>query len=311
MTKNQMRNQWLPLVPGDSVEMIAAGFPFDWKNVRDSEKILSGWDIELNYPKGILGSHPVSANSRQARFQFFKDAVMSDSKIIWAARGGYGSLHLVSELKKIKPPRRKKLLIGFSDNCTLQQYVTQEWGWAALHGPHVDRLGFLNGPRLSELKKILFGQKDEVVFQNLTPMNAAARRPREIRAAVVGGNLMTTQSTLGTPWQIESDGRILFFEEIGERGYRVDRILEHLRLMGVFKKARAVIFGPFVGGEEPDGKNKVPRVLQDFADAAAIPVLRGLPSGHIPHSRSLPIHTPALLKTGRRGQLTVATGSAK
>jgi len=304
-----LHKTWLALSPGDTVEMIAAGFPFNWDNVRASQKILESWNLKLHYPKNILGAHPVSANSREARLEFFKRSVQSESKIIWAARGGYGSLHLVNELKKIKPPRQAKLFIGFSDNCTLQHYVAQEWGWPVLHGPHVDRLSHQNSGRLAALKKIVFGQTRELSF-HLRPMNARAEAKRVISSSVIGGNLMTTQSTLGTSWQLEGAGKILFFEETGERGYRVDRILEHMRLMGLFAKARAVIFGPFVGGEEPGGGNKTNKVLSEFAASSGMPVFAGIRSGHVPNSLALPMNTRAVLNTGRAAQIVVATGCA-
>lgn len=307
--KMTLQKNWRALSPGDFIDLIAPGMAFDREQLKAAQALLHSWNLEVRVPRKILGSHPVSANSRKARIDFFKAAVQSESKVIWAARGGYGSLHLVSELKKIKPPKQAKLLIGFSDICTLHHFVYQEWGWPVLHGPHIDRLAQLNSTRLAELRGILFGKVEEISFKQLKPMNAAALKTKRIQAVVTGGNMVTTQSTLGTPWQIQSAGKILFFEDIGERGYRVDRILEHLRLLGIFDRAKAVIFGPFTGGKEPSGQDKVPRVLKEFAAASKLPVYRGLASGHIPNSLSLPMNTKAVIQSeGGRTVMTVSTG---
>jgi len=300
--------QWLPLSPGDSIQMIAPGMPFDRTQLKAGEKILGQWGVQLKYPRHILGKDIICSNSRSERIRFLKAAIESDSKVIWAARGGYGSVHLLEALAKMKKPRSKKLLVGFSDICTLQQFVTQEWGWPVLHGPHIDRLGALSSIRKNELRKILFGHQRELIFKKLQPLNAAARKSGRVRGVVTGGNMITTQATFGTDWQIDTAGKILFFEDIGERGYKIDRVLQHMEFLGVLKKCKAVIFGPFTGGAEPNGRDKVPLVLKEFAASVRVPVFRGLASGHIPNSLALPMNTTAVLRKGNGAELRVETG---
>lgn len=303
------QKKWLALRPGDSIQMIAPGMPFEWANVRASEKLLANWGYRLEYPAKLLGRHPVSANSRELRESFLKAALNSDSKIIWAARGGYGSLHLLRSLQKMKKPRVPKLLIGFSDITTLHQFFNQEWGWATLHGPHVDRLSHLNPARLKELRQIISGEKTEIVFKNMKPLNSRADRPQVLRAPIVGGNLITLQSTFGTRWQMDTAGKIIFLEDLGERGYKLDRVLEHMDLLGMFDKARGLIFGPFMAGLEPDGSSKLMPVMKDFANRLKLPVFQGVASGHIPNSSSLPLQTTGVLAMREgRGSLVVSTG---
>lgn len=276
------------------VMIIAPGMAFNSKELKTSVEILKSWGMTIDVPRHLISAeHPVSAHSENQRWLHLEEALHGPCDIIWAARGGYGSLHLIKYLAKLKKPKKQKLLIGFSDITTLHQFFNGQWGWKSLHGPHVDKLYQLNTYRQAELKNILFGKKQKLEF-SLKPLNKAAQNVKIIKSSVVGGNLITTQSTFGTPWQIQTKNRILFLEDIGERGYKVDRVLEHMSLLGLIKSAKAIIFGPFVGGEEPGGKkSKVDAVIQYFAQNHSVPVFRGINSGHIPQSKILPFSTSA------------------
>lgn len=293
------------LKTGDKIRIIAPGMAFNPKELNSSTKVLQSWGLKIEKPKDLIGRHHVSANSEQIRWKHLKEALESEARVIWAARGGYGSLHLLRYLKFFRPQGEQKLLIGFSDITTLHQYINQEWGWISLHGPHADRLHTLSVDRQKELHDILFGKKEELKFR-LRPMNSLAKKNKTIKGKIIGGNLITTQSTLGTSWEISMQNKVVFLEDIGERGYRVDRVLEHMMALGILQKARAIVFGPFTGGEEPGGKkSKVPAVLKAFADRLACPVYSGIDSGHIPNSRALPLNTNAEISNH---QIVVSTG---
>jgi muramoyltetrapeptide carboxypeptidase len=200
--------------------------------------------------------------------------------------------------------------MGFSDITTLHVFLNQQWGWPTIHGPMVDRIGrgLILEPQLRELHDIYFGDEAQVVFRGLKPMNAAARTARVIRGPVTGGNLMTLQSTIGTraPWGTR--GRIVFLEEIDERGYRIDRLLEHLAQTGHFARARAIVLGEFLGGTESDGSTRVPGVLQRFADSLKIPVMTGIEAGHGDMQRPIPFETMATLTCGAGGSISIDSG---
>jgi muramoyltetrapeptide carboxypeptidase len=110
---------------------------------------------------------------------------------------------------------------------------------------------------------------------------------------------------LGTRFAKSPKGAFLFFEDIGERGYRVDRVLLHLRMAGYFNGVKGILFGDFVSSDEPNGGSRVPDVLQRFADEMKIPVFSGLEAGHGAFQRPLPFNTRAVLNCGPRGELVV------
>lgn len=294
----------------DQIDIIAPGMAFNKQDVGLAIEILKSWGLKVNCPRNLLGKDLICANKQAVRFQLLEQALASKSKVVWCARGGYGSLHLLEDLSKMKQPKRQKYLIGFSDITILHSYFNQQWKWPSLHGPHVDRLSYLSDMRLKELRNILFGKKSEIKFQKLKPLNQTAENIKSIHASIIGGNLITLQSLFGTSWQPQTKNRIIFLEDIGERAYKVDRVLEHMRLLGLWRNVKALVLGPFVGGEEPGGKkSKVTACLKSFAAQVNFPVYSGLMSGHIPNSLSLPLNTKAEIQN-QSGKicLSVETG---
>ena len=121
-----------------------------------------------------------------------------------------------------------------------------------------------------------------------------------------GGNLTVVAGSLGTPWAISGKSKILFFEETGERAYRVDRHLQQMLWANSFKGIRAVVFGDFINAVEP--KSKTHAVLKRFAEQVSFPVLAGLPVGHGAKNRPIALNTKAVLTLGRTAKLNISSG---
>jgi muramoyltetrapeptide carboxypeptidase len=304
--------KWSPLKPGDIVEIIAPASSCAPERLSGAIQFLIDWGLKPRVPRNIFGRDTICANDDASRLAQLKQALLAkDSAAVWCLRGGYGANRLIPDLVKMRAPVDAKLFIGLSDITSLNVFLNQEWGWPAIHGPMLDRLGRgeTKPQYLREIKKFVFGEEDEIRFAKLKPMNEAAATTRVLKGPVTGGNIVTLQSTLGTRLQWDCAGKIVFMEEIGERGYRVDRILEHFRQAGCFDKARAVVFGDFTGGEEPDGKSRAPRVMRRFASQLAIPVLSGIQSGHGAIQRPLPLGTASELRLKPGGcELICSTG---
>lgn len=295
------------LFPGDIVDIIAPASGLPKEVLMKVPAFLESWGLRARFPKSILQPTALFSNSDEKRMAHLREALEnSESKALWCLRGGYGSIRLLPALNQIPRPQKQKIFIGISDVTSLHVFFKQKWGWSTLHGSLIDRLaqGTLPQPCAKELRKVLFGEVDEVSFK-LRPMNSLAKNLKIERAKIVGGNLVTLQSTLGTPFEIDTDEHFLFIEEIGERGYRVDRIFEHFAQAQKFKKCKGLFIGHFVGGAEPDGKVIWKQVLKEWADKLKIPVYGGLSSGHGQNLRTLPLGTEAVLK---KGLLTVKTG---
>jgi len=301
---------WEPLKIGDIVEVIAPASKPRSGTLDGVARFLDSWGLQARLHKDTVEKDFLFANSKEKRSNFLKQAVLAkDSKMIWCLRGGYGSLQLLDDLGKLRP-QQNKCFLGFSDITSLHSFLVQEWGWATIHGPNVDRfaLGKGSAAEAKRIKNLIFGKTEECSFK-LQPLNSAALGKKVLSSKIVGGNLITLQSGFGTKYQLETRKKILFLEDIGERAYKLDRVFEHMRQLNMYKGLQAIVFGQFTEGSEPSGKNLVPGYLKRFAEQQKFPVLSGLPSGHGNNQHPLPFGTKAKLELGRQPRLTVSTGA--
>lgn len=311
MTRS-LTQKWQPLEKGDLVDLVAPGYAAHEDHLRQGIQVLESWGLRVRLPEDLIQPFEFHAHTDDKRFAFLDRALRArDSKAVWCVRGGYGANRLMPALLKKKAPAQAKMFIGISDNTTLHFLLNQKWKWASLHGPIVERLGTGTLPAdfVEELRALVFGEQPEVRFADLQPMNKAAQKKSKIQAMVVGGNLTTMQSLIGTAVHPRLKDRILFLEDIGERGYRLDRMLEHFAQAGVFAGCKAVVLGHFIGGNEP-GKADVSYVdfaLRRFAQGMKIPVYQGLEVGHGERQRTLPFGTNATLF---KNELLVNAGHA-
>ncbi len=300
---------WSFLQDQDIIDVVATGYPSKPHEVEGARDFLLKWKLTPRMPKGLIKPHFLHANEDQARFAFLKAAIeSSDSRVIWCLRGGYGSNRLLPMLAKMKKPKVKKLLIGISDITSLHTFFIQEWGWSTLHAPLLDRLGRnLVAPKYEkELHQILFGPQKSIEFKKLKPLNEAARKVQILKSRIVGGNLTVLQSSLGTPWQFSAKGALIFIEDLGERGYRIDRMLEQFRQAGIFEKCDGILLGDFIGGEEPStGKNNFDLVFKRWAKDLKIPVYKGLEAGHAVVQRPVPLNTHCVLEVDKNGKVSL------
>lgn len=292
-----------PLQPGDLVDVIAPGSSCRPDEIKAALAVLKSWGLRVRFQSSANRPYLYHAQTDEVRLQHLKQALLAhDSKAIWCLRGGYGSNRLIRHLPK-KAPVQSKIFVGLSDITSIHLFLNQVWKWPTLHGPVLARLGSgdLGARGKREIHQLVFGEIEELEFKGLKPMNLAARRVGLLKAPIVGGNLMTLQSSIGTDIELSGKGKFVFLEEVAERGYRVDRILYHLWESGCFAGAKGILLGEFIGGDEPGAlrRNLVRPALRRFAEDMAIPVFGGLPVGHGFPQRTMPFGTVAQLEANR------------
>jgi muramoyltetrapeptide carboxypeptidase len=267
---------------GDIVDIIApAGFSGPERLVRAVAE-LGKWGLISRTNIDFSSFHPYHSDEDDVRFNDLKNAINSDSKIIWCLRGGYGSARLLERLSKLKRPKTAKILIGYSDITALHLFLNQKWGWETIHGPMITSFSDTQFEKkcLAEIKNLLLATKEQKEFK-LSPLNPFAERSQtKVSGELIGGNLAMVQSLIGTSFELKGKDKIIFLEDVNEKGYQVDRMLNHLCMSGALSKAKAIILGDFSGGEEASGENNVPFALTRFALSQKIPVYRSNEFGH-------------------------------
>lgn len=210
-------------------------------------------------------------------------AALEDDGIqaIVAARGGYGATRLLPALPVASVARRPKLLVGFSDVSALHAlWARAELG--SIHGAMAAGLGRMPDAQLARWFAAVEGDPPAP----LTGLTALA--PGSARGRLFGGNLAVLTALIGTPYLPDLAGCVLFLEDVGERPYRVDRMLTTWAQAGLLALPKAIVLGSFVDGTPgPDGTT-LEQVLAERLGRLPIPVLSGIPAGHVDDNLELP-----------------------
>ena len=215
------------------------------------------------------------------RFKQLKSALYSpaENTIIWTLRGGYGSARLIDMMSQLPPPKQEKIFIGYSDNTALHLFLSQQWNWKTIHASGLTQiLDAAQDPQnYLKIAEIIAQSVSSQTMKNLRPMNAEAKQSNIISGQLTGGNLTLVENSIGTSWQIQTCGKILFLEEVSEKGYRIDRSLNHLRQANLFTDVKAILFGEFISKPKDDS---IHFALARFAEDVHIPVYKTNQFGH-------------------------------
>jgi len=259
------------LFPGDPVAVIAPAGPFDRESFDAGLAIISE-RYRVQYDPGIFERYRYLAGDDARRLAELSDALASpEVKAIFCARGGYGTMRL---LQKLAAPKANQSIIGFSDITALHQW-RQSHGLMSIHGPVLTQLGRLGHPTSERLFALLESDAPAAPLLGTTAfVEGTAEGP------LLGGNLSMFTRLLGTPFMPNLEGAILFFEDVGERPYRLDRMWTHLELAGVFSQVKGIALGSFTHCEERDANYSSQDVLRDLAVATGLPCATGFPIGH-------------------------------
>ncbi len=202
-----------------------------------------------------------------------------NSDVVWAMRGGFGSYKLIKALKDLPKPKKKKYFVGYSDITALNLFISQNWeDWTVIHGPVFREIAFdeFNFFDWTRLLYILRGENKPYTITGLHPLNK--KTSAKLQGKLTGGNLSLIEASLGTCWEIQTRGKILFLEDCGESGPSIYRSLYHLKEVGKFDGVVAIVFGHFKGCV-----NFVEN-LKAFAEEIDIPVFMTDQFGHGKHN---------------------------
>jgi muramoyltetrapeptide carboxypeptidase len=228
---------------------------------------------------------------------------------VWCARGGYGVVRLLERIDFELIRRNPKVFVGFSDITVLHIAIQQRTGLITFHGPNLQD-GFGKPDDMPAANEVALWRAMLASDANVPPpcplpegegyaydlgeMEGAKLRP--IRSGVAtgrltGGNLAVMCGLMGTPFEIETAGRILFFEDVSERLYRIDRYLSQLNLAEKLHAAAGVLIGDFSydADDKAESESDVTALLEEYLGDWGVPVIAGFPAGHEPYNLTLPM----------------------
>lgn len=287
----------------DSVRIVSLASPVDEESLERGCAELTRLGYVPKFDRDeVLASQGYFAGSASQRLAALKRALVEpDTKAVLCSRGGYGSNYLLDELARTFDATQPKILLGFSDITSLQVFLWQTLHWVSFYGPMVGsgfdraRNGYDQTSFCAALTQSASGWT--VDLQGETLVAGAAE------GILLGGCLTLIETSLGTPWEIDTTDTILVLEDRGMRPYQVDRALMHLKQAGKLRNVRGIILGEFPECAAADStetvRDVVLRILASDANRAAqSPIVFGAPIGHTPR----PMLT---LPLGVRARLTV------
>jgi muramoyltetrapeptide carboxypeptidase len=293
-----------PIPAGSRVALVAPAGPL---------KLPADLDRAIENARALEWDPVVGENAREKRFYFAgaDDARLADINTairdktiaaLWCLRGGYGAMRLLDGIDYEALRRQPKAIIGYSDITALHCAVQKRCGLASIHGPTArSRLTAFSA---RSLRAAIAGQDSCGEVPRATTLVQG-----RARGHLMGGNLALLCALHGTPYEPRYEGAILVIEDVNEAPYRVERMLLQLRLSGALQRCAGVAFGSFTNtGETEDktlgGHRSMDDVLQEAAEMAGVPALRGIPLGHIDDQWSVPLGCNAELDADAK-RLTV------
>ena len=277
------------LNPGDTVAIVAPAGILKHREgeINKAKALLKNWGLHVVVGKHIFNQGQHFAGTDDERCEDFQNA-LDDPKIsaIWCARGGYGSVRILDKLNWSRFKEKPKWIIGYSDITAIHNEV-HNLGYQSLHAMMCTSLqdeASSIKETISTFKTALFGAP-----LHYTLKASKYNKKGQVSAPLVGGNLTILHTLLGSKTSIDTSGKILFLEEIGEYKYHIDRMLQSLKRAGYFEECQGLI----VGDMTKIKKNTTPwgttieQLILDALSEYNFPIAFNMPAGHDKDNRAL------------------------
>ncbi len=309
------------LAPGDTVMIVAPAKYLDKGRVAMAKQRLEEMGFKVKIPAGLFRKKGFLGGTDEERAAELM-AAFADPEVnaIFPGTGGYGTTRIVDKLDYDVIRRNPKILVGFSDITGLHIAINQKTGLVTFHSPNPEwglgveknlspfaakwfwrailakeygsETGYLIRTRPSDPPQ----PGDDKLFDKVPRTHTMHGGKSQGR--LIGGNLSVMHALMGTEFEIQTDGKLLFIEDVGEAPYRVDRMLQTMRLAGKFNHVAGIILGQFTARSEEaawDSDSSVDEVLRDFFGNLKVPVVTHFPIGHVRYNTTLPVGAMAEL----------------
>ena len=288
---------------GDTIGVVAPASPPSMENLENAEKLFQTFGFYVQYGKHVKKVNGYLAGTDEERLEDFHDMIRNPKiKAIFFARGGYGTGRIASKIDYDLIKKYPKIILGYSDITYLHTAIRQKTDLVTFHGP-MPAFDFGKGKfepiSIVWLWNALLQPEQLIYSDAISPLKVIS--PGEAEGQFIGGNLSLMISTLGTPYEIDMKDKILLMEDIREEPYRVDSMLNQLKLSGKLDQLKGVVIGDFANAD-----SKLPstftldEVFEQYFKDAKYPVMSGFQIGHCQPHFSVPLGVKATLSTSKK-----------
>lgn len=269
------------LKEGDTVGIIAPAWSFDPESFKKGVDKLRKVGFRVKYDRSIFSKYwSMAGYDRQRAEQINSMFADKEVKAIICAKAGYGSIRTLPYLNRHIIRSNPKIFVGYSDITILLSYLYNNAGMIVFHGPVLSE-EIYEGMSVITLEHFLHAITQTIPLGELQFSTLRALRPGVASGILVGGNMSLIVNAIGTPYDIDTAGKILFLEDVGEDFEVIDSYLMQLKLAGKLKKIKGIIFGRMIDClDHSGGKYKIQDILKDILHDIEVPIIYGFPSGH-------------------------------
>lgn len=292
------------LKSGDTIGIFAPSSRVDTEQVEKAKNILESKGLSVYiHPQTALQEHQSAGNAKQKADAFHDLLTNHEIKAIWAASGGNRCSQMLDYVDWHIVKQNPKILIGFSDFTNLLNAIYKKTGLSGFYAPTLLRLNTQDIAYTDFLLEIMKGKEFFYPMKDAQIINKGVAEGR-----LIGGTLMVYQTLLGTEYQADTAGNILFLEEVYEETNRIDRVLLQLKRTLPFSKLSGIMFGSFTKmldtGVLPFGFT-IEDMIKEHTEGLDIPIIMNAPFGHGDHFQAIPFGTKVKLDVSEKAKLTL------
>ena len=295
---------------GDRIGIIAPASCIDSAMLEAGCNALTSLGYEPVYSPSILDRDLYFAGTLDRRVHEFHETWQrNDVRAIICARGGYGTNYLLDLIDLEIVKQVPKIFMGYSDVTTLLTWFADQ-GLVTFHGPMVTK-DFGSG--LVDLGSFAASTSGEGFSISLAASAIEVLVPGEAEGVLYGGCLSMLAASLGTPYAAQTEGKLLFLEDIAAKPYQIDRMLMQLKVAGKFRDVKGIIFGEMLDCVQPGGQAyTLQQIILRLLGDLRIPMVYGLPSGHVSKPNiTLPLGVRAKLHATPGGSIEIEAAATR
>jgi muramoyltetrapeptide carboxypeptidase len=287
-----------PLRFGDVVRVVAPSSAVEAAALERGLAVLRDeWGLIVRHRADVTARRAYLAGDDARRAEEWLEAARDvEARALFCARGGYGAMRILPQVDAARLLHPPKWLVGFSD-VTVLHAAANLAGLVTVHGPLVTTLGRATPAAKEALRALLFGGGRGAAPGEPPPGTGCAAasviRPGRCTGTLLGGSLAMLGHLCGTRWMPPLAGAILFFEDVAEKPYKLDRYLTQLRLAGALEGVRGVCVGHLTACD--DGEQRGADTVREIVLSLGVPAIEGVPAGHHDHNIALPLGALATL----------------
>ncbi len=287
------------LEKGNKIAIISTARKVSLEELEYAKTVLESWELKPIEAPNLRAEYHQFCGTDKQRTQDLQWALDDEEiKAIICFRGGYGTVRILDNINLENFTKKPKWIVGYSDVTALHNFINAKTQTPTLHATMPVNFKENTKEALSSLKNALFGKP----YQIKTTYHSK-NKLGTVKGKIVGGNLSMLYSLSGTKFDIDTNGKILFIEDLDEYLYHIDRMMWNLKLSGKLENLKALIVGGMTSMHDntiPFGKNALEIILEATKDYN-YPICFDFPAGHLDDNQALILNRECKLVIGKEG----------